>query len=36
MVQSSHNRLCNWWPAALVGLATLLSNFAESVRTLLT
>ncbi len=29
-------RLLSWWPAALIGLATLLNSFAESVQTLLT
>jgi hypothetical protein len=34
---SSHpaNRLDSWWPAALVGLATLLNSLVESVQTLL-
>ncbi len=36
MVHSPLNRLANWWPAALVGLATLLNNFVDGVRTLLT
>lgn len=35
MVNSPLDRLYNWWPAALFGLATLLSNFADSVRILL-
>lgn len=30
------NRLATWWPAALIGLATLLNGFAESVQTFLT
>lgn len=29
-------RLVSWWPAALIGLATLLNSLAESVQTLLT
>ena len=28
--------LVSWWPAALIGLATLLNSFVESVQTLLT
>lgn len=30
------NRLASWWPAALIGLVTLLNSLAESVQTLLT
>ena len=29
-------RLVSWWPAALIGLATLLNSLVESVQTLLT
>lgn len=29
-------RFLSWWPAALIGLATLLNSLAESVQTLLT
>jgi len=32
----SATRLVSWWPAALIGLATLLNSFVESVQTLLT
>lgn len=30
------NRLVSWWPATLIGLATLLNSLAESVQTFLT
>jgi hypothetical protein len=30
------NRLATWWPAALIGLVTLLNSFVESVQTFLT
>ena len=26
------NRLASWWPAALIGLVTLLNSFVESVQ----
>ena len=29
------NRLATWWPAALIGLVTLLNSLVESVQTLL-
>lgn len=36
MAHNSLGRLATWWPAALIGLVTLLNSFAEGVRTLLT
>lgn len=36
MAHNPLSRLATWWPAALIGLVTLLNSFAEGVRTLLT
>ncbi len=35
MISRPLDRLASWWPAALVGFATLLGNFIENVRILL-
>jgi len=36
MIPSPLDRLASWWPAALIGLVTMLNGVAESLRTLLT